>query len=45
MKGLVKGNPTRFQHPTAGTYKKERVLAGKPYFSVASGGGDRKSVV
>ena len=32
-------NPTRFQHPTAGTYKKERVLAGKPYFSVASGGG------
>ena len=30
-------NPTRFQHPTAGTYKKERVLAGKPYFSVASG--------
>ena len=31
-------NPTRFQHPTAGTYKKERVLAGKPYFSVASGG-------
>ena len=32
-------NPTRFQHPVAGTYKKERVLAGKPYFSVASGGG------
>ena len=31
-------NPTRFQHPVAGTYKKERVLAGKPYFSVASGG-------
>ena len=30
-------NPTRFQHPVAGTYKKERVLAGKPYFSVASG--------
>ena len=28
-------NPTRFQHPVAGTYKKERVLAGKPYFSVA----------
>ena len=26
-------NPTRFQHPVAGTYKKERVLAGKPYFS------------
>ena len=33
-------NPTRFQHPVAGTYKKERTLAGKPYFSVASGGGD-----
>ena len=32
-------NPTRFQHPVAGTYKKERVLAGKKYFSVASGGG------
>ena len=32
-------NPTRFQHPVAGTYKKERILAGKPYFSVASGGG------
>ena len=31
-------NPTRFQHPVAGTYKKERTLAGKPYFSVASGG-------
>ena len=31
-------NPTRFQHPVAGTYKKERVLAGKPYFSEASGG-------
>ena len=30
-------NPTRFQHPVAGTYKKERTLAGKPYFSVASG--------
>ena len=29
-------NPTRFQHPVAGTYKKERILAGKPYFSVAS---------
>ena len=29
-------NPTRFQHPTAGTYKKERIRAGKPYFSVAS---------
>ena len=30
-------NPTRFQHPTAGTYKKERLEAGKKYFSVASG--------
>ena len=48
-------NPTRFQHPVAGTYKKERIEAGKKYFSVASGGGtgrtlhpdniDRKSVV
>ena len=32
-------NPTRFQHPVAGTYKKECVEAGKKYFSVASGGG------
>ena len=32
-------NPTRFQHPVAGTYFKERSIAGKPYFSVASGGG------
>ena len=32
-------NPTRFQHPVAGTYKKERTDAGKKYFSVASGGG------
>ena len=31
-------NPTRFQHPVAGTYKKECVEAGKKYFSVASGG-------
>ena len=30
-------NPTRFQHPVAGTYKKERWEAGKKYFSVASG--------
>ena len=37
-------NPTRFQHPTAGTYKKERVLAGKPYFSVASGGGTGRTL-
>ena len=35
-------NPTRFQHPVAGTYKKECVEMGKKYFSVAS---DRKSVV
>ena len=32
-------NPTRFQHPVAGTYKKECVQQGKKYFSVASGGG------
>ena len=32
-------NPTRFQHPVAGTYKKECVEQGKKYFSVASGGG------
>ena len=38
-------NPTRFQHPVAGTYKKERVLAGKPYFSVASGGGTGRTPV
>ena len=37
-------NPTRFQHPTAGTDKKERVLAGKPYFSVASGGGTGRTL-
>ena len=37
-------NPTRFQHPVAGTYKKERVLAGKPYFSVASGGGTGRTL-
>ena len=36
--------PTRFQHPVAGTYKKERVLAGKPYFSVASGGGTGRTL-
>src|SRR5699024_11990157 len=33
-----------FQHPVAGTYKKERVLAGKPYFSVASGGGTGRTL-
>ena len=32
-------NPTRFQHPVAGTYKKECWEAGRKYFSVASGGG------
>ena len=37
-------NPTRFQHPVAGTYKKERVLAPKPYFSVASGGGTGRTL-
>ena len=37
-------NPTRFQNPTAGTYKKERILAGKPYFSVASGGGTGRTL-
>ena len=37
-------NPTRFQHPVAGTYKKERMLAGKPYFSVASGGGTGRTL-
>ena len=36
--------PTRFQHPVAGTYKKERVLAGKKYFSVASGGGTGRTL-
>ena len=37
-------NPTRFQHPVAGTYKKECVLAGKKYFSVASGGGTGRTL-
>ena len=37
-------NPTRFQHPTAGTYKKERLEAGKVYFSVASGGGTGRTL-
>ena len=37
-------NPTRFQHPVAGTYKKERTLKGKPYFSVASGGGTGRTL-
>lgn len=37
-------NPTRFQHPVAGTYKKERLLEGKKYFSVASGGGTGRTL-
>ena len=37
-------NPTRFRHPVAGTYKKERLEAGKKYFSVASGGGTGRTL-
>lgn len=37
-------NPTRFQHPVAGTYKKECQLIGKKYFSVASGGGTGRTL-
>ena len=37
-------NPTRFQHPVAGTYKKECVEKGKKYFSVASGGGTGRTL-
>ncbi len=37
-------NPTRFQHPVAGTYKKECVQQGKNYFSVASGGGTGRTL-
>jgi len=37
-------NPTRFQHPVVGTYKKECVQMGKPYFSVASGGGTGRTL-
>ncbi len=37
-------NPTRFQHPVAGTYKKQRTDAGKKYFSVASGGGTGRTL-
>ena len=37
-------NPTRFQHPVMGTYKKERQLLGKPFFSVASGGGTGRTL-
>ena len=37
-------NPTRFQHPVAGTYKKERLAAGKKFFSVDSGGGTGRTL-
>ena len=37
-------NPTRFQHPVMGTYKKERIEMGKNFFSVASGGGTRRTL-
>lgn len=37
-------NPTRFQHPVAGVYKKERLEQGKRYFSVASGGGTGRTL-
>ena len=37
-------NPTRFQHPVAGTYKKECIEQGKEYFSVASGGGTGRTL-
>ena len=37
-------NPTRFQHPVAGTYKKECIELGKKYFSVASGGGTGRTL-
>ena len=37
-------NPTRFQHPVAGTYKKECIEQGKKYFSVASGGGSGRTL-
>ena len=37
-------NPTRFQHPVAGTYKKECLEQGKKYFSVASGGGTGRTL-
>jgi hypothetical protein len=37
-------NPTRFQHPVVGTYKKERLAAGKKFFSVASGGGTGRTL-
>ena len=37
-------NPTRFQHPVAGTYKKECIEQGQKYFSVASGGGTGRTL-
>ena len=37
-------NPTRFQHPVAGCYKKECIEKGKKYFSVASGGGTGRTL-
>lgn len=37
-------NPTRFQHPVVGTYKKECIALGKKYFSVASGGGTGRTL-
>lgn len=37
-------NPTRFQHPVAGTYKKESIEQGRKYFSVASGGGTGRTL-
>ena len=40
----VSTNPTRFQHPVAGTYKKECIEQGKKYFSVASGGGTGRTL-
>jgi hypothetical protein len=37
-------NPTRFQHPVMATYKKECILKGKKFFSVASGGGTGRTL-
>ncbi|MBO5959856.1 MAG: GGGtGRT protein, partial [Lentisphaeria bacterium] len=37
-------NPTRFQHPVMGTYKKERIANGRKFFSVASGGGTGRTL-
>ncbi len=37
-------NPTRFQHPVAATYKKEKTEKGEKYFSVASGGGTGRTL-